>query len=526
MYSKKSWGGKVEPFILVKFLKNGEDQNKGIEDPTVGLVIWEWKDSLLLGKPSEMPVDDRSYICNDDAIDAKLCNGTHKGEWILADDADTVSNMHIRTEAVHLNDPKPINYPVASAERKVSIKTGYYCVATAAYSKDVEYEAIITFRNAYGELPAAQIAKLPFYGGITIVYFVVLLFWGFLYYQNRHDILAVQNYITAILVFLVVEMLMTWGFYDYQNRHGNNIGSKVLMVVVAVLNAFRNSFSFFLLLIVCMGYGVVKPSLGKTMTIVRWLAVAHFVFGVIYAVASLTVRPDDAGPLVLLVILPLSATLTAFYIWTLNSLNLTMKDLMERKQHVKATMYKRLWWCILTSIVVIFGFFFINSFTFAGASTPDFAPTHWQTRWFVLDGWLNLVYLADVCFVAYMWRPTANNRRFAMSDEIAQDDDGFEIASIRDSLDEEDGPSAHPPSYDPVRPQRDAARDASPLPAPQAQKPIHPPRESLDGDTIFAVGEDDKWSDDEDDLEPASPKGSDDENARLTSSASQSRKND
>jgi hypothetical protein len=95
-----------------------------------------------------------------------------------------------------------------------------------------------------------------------------------------------------------------------------------------------------------------------------------------------------------------------------------MKDLMERKQHVKATMYKRLWWCILTSIIVIFGFFFINSFTFAGASTPDFAPTHWQTRWFVLDGWLNLVYLADVCFVAYMWRPTANNRRFAMSDEV------------------------------------------------------------------------------------------------------------
>jgi hypothetical protein len=328
--------------------------------------------------------------------------------------------MHIRTDAIHLNDPKPINYPVANGEKKLAIKTGYYCVAAQPYTDnpDVEFEAIVTFRNAYGELQAAQIAKLPFYGGITIVYFVVLAFWGFLYFQNRHDILAVQNYITAILVFLVVEMLMTWGYYDHQNRHGNNLGTKALMIIVAILNAFRNSFSFFLLLIVCMGYGVVKPSLGKTMTIVRWLAVAHFVFGVIYAVASLTVRPDDAGPLVLLVILPLSATLTAFYIWTLNSLNLTMKDLMERKQHVKASMYKKLWWCILTSIIVIFGFFFINSFTFAGASTPDFAPTHWQTRWFVLDGWLNLVYLADVCFVAYMWRPTANNRRFAMSDEV------------------------------------------------------------------------------------------------------------
>ena len=227
---------------------------------------------------------------------------------------------------------------------------------------------------------------------------------------------------------------MTWGFYgnfyssstfeslltqiDYSNSHGNNALAKVLMVIVAILNAGRNSFSFFLLLIVCMGYGVVKPTLGKTMIYVRILAVTHFFFGVIYAVASLTITPDSAGPLVLFVILPLAATLTAFYIWTLNSLNFTMKDLLERKQSVKAMMYKKLWWCILGSIMVIFGFFFLNSFTFAGRSDPDFVPNHWKTRWFILDGWLNIVYLFDIAYVAYLWRPTANNRRFAMSDEV------------------------------------------------------------------------------------------------------------
>lgn len=519
MYSMKSWGGKIQPYIMVKFLKSGQgnkEENKDIEDPTVGIAVWEWRDSPLLGRPSEKPGEQREYMCNDDTVNRKFCNETHKGEWILAEDAQAKSKNNIRTVAVHLKEPQSVNYPVGEGNK---LKTGYYCVGALAYTKDVKYTAIVTFQNAYGELPAAQVAKLPFYGGITIVYAVIGIFWGFLYVQNRHDILAVQNYITAIIAFLVLEMLMTWGFYDFQNRHGNNVGSKALMIIVAILNAFRNSFSFFLLLIVCMGYGVVKPSLGKTMIIVRWLAVAHFVFGVIYAIASLTVRPDDAGPLVLLVILPLSATLTAFYIWTLNSLNLTMKDLMERKQHVKANMYKKLWWCILTSIIVIFGFFFINSFTFAGASSPEFGPTHWQTRWFVLDGWLNLVYLADVCFVAYMWRPTANNRRFAMSDEIAQDDEGFEIASLRDSFDEEEGPSDRPPAYDPAPRHNNASgnsfnRDVSPLPAPKPQKPVVPPRESLDGETIFAVGDDDKWSDDE--YDAASPTDGD-ERAGLTS---------
>lgn len=285
-----------------------------------------------------------------------------------------------------------------------------------------------------------------------------------------------------------------------------NGGAKALMIVVAILNAGRNSFSFFLLLIVCMGYGVVKPSLGRTMIYVRLLAIGHFIFGVIYAVASLTITPDTAGPLILLVILPLAGTLTAFYVWTLNSLNMTMKDLVQRKQAVKAMMYKKLWWCILGSIIVIFGFFFINSFAFAGRSEANFVPEHWKTRWFVLDGWLNIVYLFDIGFVAYLWRPTANNRRFAMSDEIAQDDDGFEIRSLGTSLDEELALADENDAQ--LRPEHE--RELSPVPPkPVPSAPRH--RESLDGETIFAVGEDgDKWSD-----EDESPRNSG-ERERLT----------
>ncbi|MDA4132173.1 MAG: lung seven transmembrane receptor family protein [Thaumarchaeota archaeon] len=393
-----------------------------------------------------------------------------------------------------------------------------------------DYTAIVEFRNAFGELPAAQIPKLPFYGGITILYAVVAVFWGFLYYQHHSDILAVQNYITAILLFLVVEMLMTWGFYDYMNRNGANVGSRVLLVVVGVLNAARNSFSFFLLLIVCMGYGVVKTTLGRTMIWVRWLAIAHFVFGLVYAITSLLIAPDAAGtstrrqdgsgrrltkiihadpcsgPFVLLIVFPLAATLTAFYVWTLNSLNWTLKDLRERKQHAKEAMYKKLWWAILVSIVVIFAFFFFNSFSFASVSDPDFVPFHWKSRWFILDGWLNLVYFADVALVAYIWRPTTNNRRFAMSDEIAQDDDGnFEIGDLGVPDDDDDdneeeeeaigrGPKAAGPQAVPQ-----FAPPAGPPPASVSSRSAAPvPRDSLDDETIFAVGEDgDKFSDDE-----------------------------
>ena len=169
-------------------------------------------------------------------------------------------------------------------------------------------------------------------------------------------------------------------------------------------------------------------------------------------------------------------------------------------------MYKKLWWCILLSILVIFAFFFFNSFSFASASDPDYVPFHWKSRWFVLDGWLNLVYFADVAWIAYVWRPTANNRRFAMSDEIAQDDDGtFEISNMDigapdDSDDDEEARVGTKPT---ASSQPAGARYEPPAGPPpgtsssQQRKVSEAPRDSLDGETIFAVGEDgDKFSDD------------------------------
>lgn len=53
-------------------------------------------------------------------------------------------------------------------------------------------------------------------------------------------------------------------------------------------------------------------------------------------------------------------------------------------------------------------------------------------------------------------------------------------------------------------------RDASPLPAPQPTKPSQLPRESLDGETMFALDDEGGFTDDEDEDE-------DGEGKRLTS---------
>jgi hypothetical protein len=46
MYSRKAWGGNVDPFILVKFSK--AENLEG--DPLASLVIFEWNDEELIGQ--------------------------------------------------------------------------------------------------------------------------------------------------------------------------------------------------------------------------------------------------------------------------------------------------------------------------------------------------------------------------------------------------------------------------------------------------------------------------------------------
>lgn len=163
MYSKNSWGGPVDPFIQVKFTDVGKDLG---DDPVVSLLIFDWIDQDLIGVVPEGKVN-RVGICEQQWVDAGFCKQDDIGEFILAPNATEESVNLILTKAVHLKKSAPIKYNIS--------KTGYFCVVTDKFSAE-KYQAVVEFRNAYGELSAAQIPKLPFYGGITIAYALLLVY--------------------------------------------------------------------------------------------------------------------------------------------------------------------------------------------------------------------------------------------------------------------------------------------------------------------------------------------------------------
>ncbi|KAJ1567800.1 hypothetical protein HK096_008624, partial [Nowakowskiella sp. JEL0078] len=216
--------------------------------------------------------------------------------------------------------------------------TGLYCVIVIPVDGDIgaAFTAKLEYLNPYGYLRGSDYPILPLSGFLSITYLLIGIMWlvkSFMYWK---DLLPLQNYCTGVIFFLMVEMAFNYGFYEDYNRRGTY--SNFLLVMTVLLNAGRNSVSYFMLLIVSLGFGVVKPTLGPTMKNCLALTYVHFAAGVLYTAGS-RVAEELTGLLVLMFILPLSITVTIFYMWILNGLKDTIEKLKVRRQAVKLTMY-------------------------------------------------------------------------------------------------------------------------------------------------------------------------------------------
>lgn len=130
----------------------------------------------------------------------------------------------------------PFRYEVA--------KTGYYCVGAvpvtistgAAPSSDdmdegtssnattttrTTYTGVVDFENVFeGHLPASEYPKIWFYGALACAYTLIGLGWAYLCFRHRRDILPIQHYVSATIIFIVVEMIALSGYYRYLNYSG------------------------------------------------------------------------------------------------------------------------------------------------------------------------------------------------------------------------------------------------------------------------------------------------------------------
>lgn len=353
----------------------------------------------------------KTYVCSTQAVEHGLCTEKELGNFIVDD-------SHGKTYTVQ---QKQFDFGAGSTTTNVFsynvTVTGYYCAVATSLSPAADpaqtnqrlnqFSGHVDFHNVFrGNLPAAEHPKLMFYGLMTLLYVILGAVWLTFCGIHREQIVTVQHFISATIIFLVIEMACQWLYYAYYNNHAIDFArfravdgsssltttARFLLVLTNVLSAMRDSLSFFLLLIVSMGYGVVRPTIGSVLRKVQILTALHFVFGVMYSIGIILILLEMNGSWIFLFIFPLAATLTTFLMWILHSLKSTIQYLTNRRQTYKRGMFQRLYYILIGAVVAIMGFFFFSSFLVASNGTSELATTSWQYRWFLLDGSLSILY--------------------------------------------------------------------------------------------------------------------------------------
>ncbi|EFJ13744.1 hypothetical protein SELMODRAFT_121878 [Selaginella moellendorffii] len=297
------------------------------------------------------------------------------------------------------------------------------------------------WKNPHGYLPGRMVALMTFYGFMSLAYLALGLVWFLQYSRFWKDILQLQNWITLVIGLGMTEM--SFWYFDYANfniRGGRPMGITIWAVTIGAL---KKTIARLLVLVVSMGYGVVRPTLGGLTSKVLLLGTTYFAALETMDVVEHVGRIDEmSNKTRLLLVLPVAILDAFFILWIFNSLSKTLEKLQARKLVVKLELYRRftnsLTLAVIASVAWIgYEASFSLSFLYFKASDPF--GENWQNAWVISAFW-NVVSFLLLCVLCVLWAPSQNSMRYAYSDESTEkfDEDeavGLTTGTLKNSFD-------------------------------------------------------------------------------------------
>ncbi|XP_063086072.1 transmembrane protein 87B isoform X1 [Cavia porcellus] len=269
----------------------------------------------------------------------------------------------------------------------------------------------------HGYISASDWPLMIFYMVMCIVYIfygVLWLMWSACYWK---DILRIQFWIAAVIFLGMLEKAVFYS--EYQNINNTGLSTQGLLIFAELISAIKRTLARLLVIIVSLGYGIVKPRLGTVMHRVIGLGLLYFIFAAIEGVMRVIGANDS--DLVLLASLPLSLLDSGLCWWIFISLAQTMKTLRLRKNTVKFSLYRHFTNTLIFAVLASVVFMVWTTKTFRMAK----CQSDWMELW-VDDAFWSFLFSLILMVIMFLWRPSANNQRYAFMPLIDDSDDEVE----------------------------------------------------------------------------------------------------
>ena len=192
--------------------------------------------------------------------------------------------------------------------------------------KEVVVEGNTIWKNPSGYLPGRMAPLMKFYGFMSLAFVILGLFWFSQYARFWKEVFPLQNCITLVITLGMFEMAF-W-YFDYAEFNETGIRPTGITVWAVTFGTIKRSVARLVILMVSMGYGVVRPTLGGLTSKVLLVGMTFFVASeVLELVENVGAVSDLSGKAKLFLVLPVALLDAFIIIWIFKSLSATLSKL-------------------------------------------------------------------------------------------------------------------------------------------------------------------------------------------------------
>jgi hypothetical protein len=308
----------------------------------------------------------------------------------------------------------------ALPEKKMSVReTGVYILVFSNcgdFSNGVVDGEVIV-RNSYGYLPGNEYHKMPFYGWLLLIYIVLTVAWLALSLRWWKEMFNIQNCITAVVIFGLLECMLWYVFFSRWNADGSR--HQVLFILSILSSVIKNIFSYMLVLVASLGWGITRPYLDRHVILkIQAVCFLYIVLDFIReAVLSFRHSHSLSLAFVLLCLLPVSLLNGGIFYWVFTALSSLMETLKDRRQFEKLELFNRLWKVLIFALAVATVTLLIQIFNLSRSITA-----RWKFQWLLTDGVSHILFLVVLAVMMYLWAPNKYSQRYAYSQQVDSTD--------------------------------------------------------------------------------------------------------
>uniref|UniRef100_A0A3P8RDG2 Transmembrane protein 87B n=1 Tax=Astatotilapia calliptera TaxID=8154 RepID=A0A3P8RDG2_ASTCA len=272
----------------------------------------------------------------------------------------------------------------------------------------------VVMKGSHGYISVTEWPLMIFYMVMCVVYILYALLWFLWAACYWKDLLRIQFWIAGVIFLGMVEKAVFCAEYENTNTVGS--ASPGLLIFAELVSAFKRTLARLLVIIVSLGYGIVKPRLGTVMHRVVGLGILYLAFASIEGVLRITGVSYNGRALITAIVL---AMFDSCAIWFISfHLAQTIKTLKLRRNPVKLSLYRH-----FTNTLI---FAVIASIIFMGWTAKKLRLVECQSDWIELwveDAFWRFLFSVILLVIMFLWRPSANNQRYAFTPLIDDSDD-------------------------------------------------------------------------------------------------------